>query len=86
MDETKLDVFISKFDQFADTTRGELETIKRGIYGDERNQVKGLIERQTEQDKRISRLEKIHYKVIVWEAIILAALQLIWNFIQDQIL
>lgn len=43
---------------FHGSVHEDLKTIKRGIYGDEKNEVKGLIERQNADDEKIKRLHK----------------------------
>lgn len=42
----------------------EVHTIKRGIYGDEPNHVKGLIKTDAEQEERIVKLEDARKKTL----------------------
>lgn len=88
-----VDVLIKKFDEFAKETRHELETIKRGIYGDPKNKVLGLIERQDndeqrmdESDKRMTKIENKQYKIGLLLAGILMGVDVIWNFIKQNFL
>lgn len=46
----------------------DIHTIKRGVYGDPENMVKGLIETDREQHIRIKSLENLKKKII-WVAI-----------------
>jgi hypothetical protein len=42
----------------------EIQTIKRGVYGDQQNKVKGLIQTDLEQHVRIKKLEDVKKKAI----------------------
>lgn len=42
----------------------DIHTIKRGVYGDEANGVKGLIETDREQHQRIKKLEEVKSKAV----------------------
>lgn len=42
----------------------EILTIKRGVYGDQPNKIKGLIETDREQHERIKKLENLKNKAI----------------------
>jgi hypothetical protein len=77
----------------------KLEQILRGLYGDDRNGQKGLIQRQSEDegrfsiveeqfeqvDKRLTQVENKQYRQFVWLAGILAALQVVWNLIKEKL-
>lgn len=76
----------SNFNQF----HSELATIKRGIYGDEANQVKGLLTRQNEDDERfevvetrMSKMERKQFKQGVVATGLLVSIQLAWNTFKD---
>lgn len=47
--------------------RNDMATLKRGVYGDKENQVKGLLERQDADEKRMNgidgKLEKVDRKL-----------------------
>lgn len=56
--EQLLRAFITRQDEHNKKMMGEIATIKRGLYGDETNLVKGLMERQLEDERNIEQLEK----------------------------
>ena len=64
----------------------EVETIKRGIYGDSANQVKGLIHTDQDQDKRIRSLEDTKSKIYWTGGGLLVSGELIWQFIKNKFL
>lgn len=80
-----VDILIKKFDEFAKETKQELGTIKRGVYGDEANGVKGLIERQNEDEERMDKMERRQYKIGVWLGIIVIGLDAIWNIVKGKL-
>lgn len=43
---------------------GDVQTIKRGMYGDEQNNVKGLIALDDEKHRRIKKLEESKKKLL----------------------
>ena len=47
------------------TIQNDVHTIKRGVYGDPKNKVRGLIETDLEQHDRIKTLEE-HRKKAFW--------------------
>jgi hypothetical protein len=56
-----------QIETFAKETREDLAVIKRGVYGDKENKVKGLLERQDIDEKRMDgldgKLEKVDRKL-----------------------
>lgn len=54
-------------DQRIDNLSEEVDVVKRGVYGDEKNSVPGLIQNSESQNKRIKVLEEIK-KRFVWIA------------------
>jgi len=81
--------FIVEQKAFNKTILDEVHTINRGLYGDAKNGVKGLIIRQDEDDRRIEALEKevgklkgFRNKVIWTGAGFVAGLQGLWEFIK----
>lgn len=68
-----------------DCVTTEIETVKRGIYGDEKNKVKGLLERQATDESRLHKLEQKQYKTFVWGGVILTGLQMLWNIIKERL-
>lgn len=73
----KLDKILSRMDEHSE----ELQTIKRGIYGDERNDVPGLLKENKDQEKRIKSLEEYRKK----GAYMVAGFTLSWPVIWHQI-
>jgi len=62
--EIKVDGLYDKLEEFENSQKkfntqleGEIHKISRGLYGDEENQNKGLIDRLIELEKRVSELE-----------------------------
>lgn len=62
--EIKVDGLYNKLEEFENSQKEfnhnldvEIQKISRGLYGDEHNQNKGLIERLTELEKRVNDLE-----------------------------
>jgi hypothetical protein len=62
--EIKVDGLYDKLEEFENSQKkfnthleGEIHKISRGLYGDEQNQNKGLIDRLIEVEKRVSELE-----------------------------
>lgn len=79
-----------KLDTHFKSIHQDMATIKRGIYGDEANQVKGLLTRQNEDDQkfegintRMGKLEKKQFKQGVVATAILVSVQLAWNSFKD---
>jgi len=62
----------------------EIHTIKRGVYGDEPNGVKGLIATDREQHQRIKSLEDNRKKLLWFGGGILAMVELIIQIIKLQ--
>lgn len=80
-----VDELIKKFDVFAEETKKELANIKRGVYGDQVNGVKGLIERQNEDEERMDKMERVLYKTAVWLGVIVIGLDAIWNIVKSHL-
>ncbi len=62
----------------------EVATIKRGIYGDRENGVKGLIETDREQHARIVDLEQTKSKALWVGGGILVSIEVGWQFIKHK--
>jgi hypothetical protein len=62
----------------------EVETIKRGIYGDSVNNVAGLLETDRKQDGRIHNLEEAKKRAIWTGGGILVAIELLWQFVRSK--
>jgi len=62
----------------------EIHTIKRGVYGDEPNQVKGLIQTDREQHLRIKKLEDGRRKFLYFGAGVLAVVEIIIQLVKLQ--
>jgi hypothetical protein len=60
----------------------ETAEIKRGVYGDAKNQVPGLIQTDRNQDERLTSLENTRSKFIWWTAGALAAVEGVWHWIK----
>jgi hypothetical protein len=57
------DEIAKKIDEFQREMREDMSVIKRGVYGDKINGVKGLLERQDHDEERIDKIEKRQWKV-----------------------
>lgn len=62
----------------------EIHTIKRGVYGDEPNGVKGLIQTDKEQHTRIKKLENGRNKFLWFGGGVLAVIEIIIQLIKLQ--
>ncbi len=62
----------------------EVETIKRGIYGDEMNGVRGLMETDKEQHKRIKSLETDRSKFYWMGGGLAISWPVVWHFIKEK--
>lgn len=74
-----------KFDQVfkkLNTLQEEVYTIKRGVYGDMPNGVKGLIKTDIEQDERIKSLEVIKSKAMWTGSLIFVSFEVIWLIVK----
>lgn len=64
----------------------EVHTIRRGVYGDKINGVRGLIQRQDDDERRIDALEtsvkSMRQKAIWTGAGFIVGLQSLWEFIK----
>lgn len=81
-EKAKLDVLLVKMDEMMI----ELDTIKRGLYGDQKNKVPGLLERQDRDEQRISSIENKQFKFYAVLTGVFVAVQIIYNFIKDKVL
>jgi len=61
----------------------EVETIKRGVYGDEDNEVKGLIHHHRDHLDRIMHLEDTKKKAIWFGSGAIVFLQAGWHFLLE---
>jgi hypothetical protein len=52
-----------KIDEFQREVRDDMAVLKRGMYGDPVNKVRGLLERQDSDEERIDKIEKRQWKV-----------------------
>lgn len=84
-------ILCDKFDKHAEETKRDLalikedmEDVKLGIYGNERNKVLGLLDRQSKDEDRIEKLESFKKKAIWMGTGFAAAVQAIgitiWEF------
>jgi len=85
--------FIEDYKEFKVTILNEVHSLNRGLYGDPKNGVKGLIQRQDDDERRISQLEQdtkeikssvkgIRNKLIWSGAGFVAGLQALWEFVK----
>lgn len=90
----KITYLIKAFEEHSKFVKEELATIKRGVYGDPENKVSGLMERQLEDERRISDLEEynkkeqLQKKTILWViGVMFTALQAagiaVWEFVKS---
>jgi hypothetical protein len=61
----------------------EVQTIKRGVYGDKNNGVNGLIHHQRDHLQRIIDLEDSKKKAVWFGAGAIAILQVLWHLVID---
>lgn len=64
----------------------EIHTIKRGIYGDEQNRVKGLIDTDQEQHIRIKNLEETKKQAVWFFGGMLIVIEIVWQFLKEKFL
>lgn len=65
--------------------RDEVQEIRRGLYGDPVNKVRGLVQRQEEDEVRIDKLEEFRKRIIwVW-GIVVTAVVALWELVGDHI-
>lgn len=64
-EEQRINYLIHLFEDHTKEVREELAEIKRGLYGDERNQFPGLIQRQAIDEAEIEKL-KSNQKKALW--------------------
>jgi len=62
----------------------DVQTIKRGVYGDKENGVKGLIETDREQHGRIRDLEQTKSKALWAGSGILVSIEVGWQIIKHK--
>lgn len=75
----KLDKLMSELK----SVRSEVQTIKRGVYGDDDNDVPGLIDHQRNHLERIMSLEETRKKAFWFGTGAIVVLQVLWHFIVD---
>lgn len=63
----------------------EVHTIKRGVYGDKDNDVKGLIQTDREQDARIRSLEDTKKQALWFGGGAIVIIELIWLVVKEKI-
>lgn len=73
-------IFNGEVRNFMKTSMDEIKTIKRGMYGDSANGVKGLIQRQEEDEAKIKKLEGFRNRMIWFGSGIVIGLQAIVEF------
>lgn len=61
----------------------DVQTIKRGVYGDEENDVLGLIQTDRMQHKRIKSLEDTRKKVYWFGSGLIVLLEGAWHSVKD---
>ena len=85
-DESKLlQTFVTSQENTNKQVLAELSTIHRGLYGDDKNKTPGLIERQEEDEERISRLEKWNERIMwIWGAVVTLVVGA-WELLGDQV-
>lgn len=77
---------LNNIEQRLAETQVEIATIKRGIYGDPQNKVKGLIETDKDQEARIKSLEDDRKKVKWTAAGLVVGLQGLAEVLKHKIL
>ena len=96
-DSAKLDKILKSFEEFKRTQydynakfNTELQVIHRGLYGDERNEHVGLIQRQKNDDNkfisiddRLVKIEKKQFKIGVLLAVGASIIMVIVEFIKN---
>jgi hypothetical protein len=80
-EKEKIDVLIQKVDEI----KIEVDTIKRGIYGDQKNKVAGLIDRQDLDERRISAIEGNQKRFFAVLGMIGVAVQVVLNLVWDYV-
>lgn len=90
--QTKIDNLIEKFDSFYKmqievnaSTHTDLQTIMRGLYGDERNNVPGVLKRLTKAELFINRINQKIFKLSVIVTLVLGGAEVLWNLIKDKL-
>ena len=63
----------------------EVQTIKRGVYGDEDNEVPGLIDHAKDHNKRIKSLEDTKKQALWWGGGVLLTLNAMWHFLKERL-
>jgi hypothetical protein len=72
-----------QIEAFAKDTREDLALIKRGVYGDPHNKVKGLLERQDKDERRIDKIERRQWKIGVLMGAGVAAVDFVIMYIKN---
>jgi hypothetical protein len=80
-----------KMDEFHREMREDMAVLKRGVYGDERNNVKGLLRRQDEDDDRLTAMEdrvetveRKAWRINILIGLVWVAIGAFWEFIKGK--
>lgn len=68
-----------------DRLDGAIEEIRRGLYGDVPNNVKGLVQYREEDHNRITSLEDSKKKAIWWGAGAIFAIEIFWHTMKHKL-
>ena len=78
-----------KIDQLIELIEGqvlpEIENIKLGIYGDEKNEIPGLLKMNKQHHERLRKLEGLRDKIIwIGTALVISA-QMVYDFLKAKL-
>ena len=79
-DKEKLDEILVRTSEI----KSEVDAINRGLYGDPKNKVPGLLDRQDIDERRISAIENNQKKFFAIVGGIVVVLEVAWNFIKHK--
>lgn len=86
IEETRhLDDRFDELSKMIGSLSSEIQTVKRGVYGDEPNGVLGLIQTDKEQHKRIKSLEGTRAKALWTFGGLIAAFEIFWQLIKPKL-
>jgi len=80
-EKDRIEVVIEKLEDL----HVELQTVKRGVYGDEKNKVKGLIQTDIELHERITKLEEVNKKAVWYGLGFVGAFELGWHLFKSKL-
>lgn len=60
----------------------DVETIELGVYGDTKNEVKGLIQNVRELQKAVQKLQDQWKKVVYFSAGVVAVIEIVWRVLK----